>query len=194
MPMVAQMVTRVMGAVPDQSIHPDEAVARGAAIIADMRLAEAGDQTGRSAAGGPIAVRDVVSHGLGVVTQDADTGRMVNSIIIPANSTIPCQQVQVYYTVVDQQTELRVQVTEGDETDLKYTKQLGESTLTIPPYPAEAPVGVIFSCDIDGILHIEVVDETAKRSLGEFEIERIHNLDASQLDQLRDALTRLEVQ
>lgn len=193
MPMVERMLRSVTGHTPDRSIHPDEAVAKGAAIVAALRLAEIGDAGPTVRSTHPIEISDVVSHGLGVVTL-GEYGREVNSIVFEANRTIPDQCARVFYTVVDGQTELNVQVTEGDEEDLKYVRILGSSVLKIPPHPRESPVKVIFSCDIDGILHIEVIDLVDNRSLGEFEIDRAKNLDRAEIDRMRNALSNLVVQ
>lgn len=187
MPMVPAMLSRVVKQTPDQSIHPDEAVAKGAAIVADVRSAGARGALPTVASKHAIAINDVVSHGLGVVANNAQDVS-INSIIIPANSTIPCKQPREFYTVVDNQAQLNVQVTEGDEEDLRYVKIIGESLLKLPPYPAESPVQVIFSCDIDGMLHIEVVDVQTNQSLGEFEIDRAGSLAPADLDLMREAV------
>jgi molecular chaperone DnaK len=190
MPMVRDMVADVTAQAPDQSIHPDEAVARGAALVADLRKAH---RTGGTNSAHSIVINDVVSHGLGVVCLDErhiDT----NSIIIPSNSRIPCKKSKHFWTVVDDQTEINVQVTEGDETELRYVKVLGQATLRIPPHPASSPVDVIFSCDIDGILHIEVTDLTIDMSLGEFEIDRQANLSQAEIERMRDAVAALDLQ
>lgn len=194
MPMVPQLLTRLTGRTPDQTIHPDEAVARGAAIVAAVRSASSDGSVDQVPVRTQheLVINDVVSHGLGVV---ADNERHIseNSIIIGANSRIPCQASRVYATVVDGQTELNVQVTEGDEEDLRYVRVLGASLLKIPPYPAGAPVEVIFSCDIDGMLHIEVTDIQAGQGLGEFEIDRVGSLDQGELERMRHALKGIDV-
>lgn len=191
MPMVPAMLRRITRQVPDQTVHPDEAVARGAAIVAAVRSVGSG---GEVAVVGdhPIVINDVVSHGLGVVA-DNDRSIAENSVIIPANSSIPCQVMREYYTVVDNQTELNVQVTEGDDSDLRYVKILGQSLLRIPPSPAQSPVRVVFSCDIDGMLHIEVIDVRSNRSLGEFEIDRAGSLAPGDVARMRDAVQGVEV-
>ncbi|WP_250281895.1 Hsp70 family protein [Frankia sp. CiP1_Cm_nod2] len=196
MPMVTRMLTEATGQAPDQSIHPDEAVAKGAAIVAALRGGGGAPTPTPVVPGGhPIEVSDVVSHGLGVIVLDGATGLEINAVIIPANSKIPCQRADVFFTVVPNQTELKVRVTEGDETDLKYVKKLGDSLLKLQPHPKEgSPIQVIFSCDIDGILHIEVVDLADDKPLGEFEIDRAKNLDRKEIDRMRDALSGLEVQ
>jgi molecular chaperone DnaK len=187
MPMVPSLVERVMGRPPDCSLHPDEAVARGAAIVAVVR------SDVKLPGGTDIRISDVVSHGLGAVALN-ERRVPANSVIIPANSRIPCQRSQIYSTVVDGQTQIKVEVTEGDDEDLRYVRVLGTSTLRIPPYPEGAPVDVTFSCDIDGILHIEVRDLTSGKSLGEFEIDRTANLDQQAVDGSRVAVAGLDIQ
>ena len=194
MPMVPRMLQRLLGRRPDHSLHPDEAVARGAAIFANLQLKGQAGQVRRPASSHAVSVIEVVSYGFGVVTLDADTRQTVNSVLIPANTTIPCQGSETYFTVLDSQTQLDVQVTEGDERDLRYTKALGNSVLTIPPYPKGAPVRVTLSADIDAILHIEVTDLTSGRELGEFEVDRQVDLDQSELAIMRETLAQLEVQ
>jgi len=195
MPMVPAMLTRLTGRAPDQSVHPDEAVAKGAAIVAGLR----GDGAPQPAptpvtpSGHTLAIDDVVSHGLGVVIVD-DRGREINSVIFPANTKIPDRKSELYSTTSENQTALHVQVTEGDEEDLRYVRKLGDSTLRIPQYPRGAPIEVVFSCDIDGILHIEVIDRIADESLGEFEIDRASNLDQGEIDRMREAVDRLEIE
>ena len=136
----------------------------------------------------------MVSHGLGIVTVD-NLDREMNSIVVPSNSKIPCKKSEVFYTVAPNQTELQVQVTEGDEEDLKYAKILGSSLLQLQGQPDPgSPIEVTFSCDIDGILHIEVVDLVDGTNLGEFEIDRAKNLDQSEIERMRDAIDNLDVQ
>ena len=198
MPMVQAMLTRLTGQIPDQSIHPDEAVAKGAAIVAALRRGGPGAAgTGPvpiAASGHTLDISDVVSHGLGVITVDP-VGREVNSVIIQAQAKIPTQRSETFFTVVANQNELNVQVTEGDEEDLKYVHILGSSLLRLQPHSEEnAPIQVTFSCDIDGILHIEVTDLTDDSHLGEFEIDRARNLELDEIESMRNAVANLEVQ
>lgn len=193
MPMVAQMVERVTGQKPDQSVHPDEAVARGAAIAADVRASDRHGAPQMTKATNPVSISDVISHGLGVISLD-EREIETNSVVVPSNSTVPCQLSRTFYTTTDNQTQIDVRVTEGDDTDLRYVRHLGNSLLTIPPHPAQSPVIVGFACDIDGILHIEVTDGTDNSRLGEFEIDRQSNLDPNEVSRMRSALANLEIQ
>lgn len=196
MPMVGALVERVTGKKPELSVNPDEAVALGAAIQADITAAQ---QSGGGAAlisDLPILVRDVTSQSLGTIAVEESMGRTVqyNSIIVPHNSKIPVKRSETYATVIDDQTELKVEVTEGDDRDLAYVTVIGESVLKIPPYPAGAPVEIIMAYDLDGMIHVEVIDRTSDQYLGEFEIDRQANLDKDDVATMRALMSTLEVQ
>ncbi|MFC8530995.1 Hsp70 family protein [Nocardia sp. NPDC057227] len=177
MPMVRDLVERVTGRSPDVSVHPDEAVALGAAIIGELRHSEATGRAPVLAGRNDITIVDVVSHGLGVVADD-ERGIPANSIIVRQSSRVPCQvTTDRFATVADGQTSLLLQVTEGDENgvDPKYVKILGTTELKLSGRPAGSPVRLVFSCDIDGTLHVEVIDLVDGRHLGEMMIDRIAN-------------------
>jgi molecular chaperone DnaK len=195
MPMVGELVARVTAKQPELAVNPDEAVALGAAIQAEIVAAESRGQAPGLASGQPLVVRDVCSQSLGVVAVEDKMGRLVefNSVIIPHNSKIPHKRSEMYQTVQDNQTQLEIAVTEGDDRDIKYVTVVGKSLLKIPPYPAGAPVEVIMSYDIDAVIHVEVVDRTTNQHLGEFEIDREANLDQAQVKQMRIAMNALEV-
>jgi molecular chaperone DnaK len=195
MPMVGELVARVTGKQPELSINPDEAVALGAAIQADIVAAESRGQAPALVSARPLVVRDVCSQSLGVIAVEDKMGRLVkyNSVIIPHNSKIPHKHSERYQTVQDNQTQLEIEVTEGDDRDVNYVTVVGKSLLTIPPYPAGAPIEVIMSYDIDGVIHVEVVDRTSNQHLGEFEIDREANLDQTEVQRMRTAMSALGV-
>jgi len=114
------------------------------------------------------------------------SGRLENSILIPRNAKIPTKRSGEYSTTVDRQTELRVQVTQGDDVDPEYVKQIGEQVLAVPPYPQGAPIRVEFAYDIDQTISISVFDLTADMFLGSFEIDNSANLTE---DEIRKAIT-----
>ena len=53
--------------------------------------------------------------------------------------------------------------------------------MRIPPYPSSAPVEVIFAYDIDQTIQIEVIDHTAGKSLGNFEVDAVANMNAAEV-------------
>jgi molecular chaperone DnaK len=188
MPAVARMLEQISGRPPLRSGNPDELVALGAGIQASL---ESPGERGRASR---VVVKDVTSQGLGVVVRsDDDPGRLVNSVIIPRNTTIPARESGYYSTVTDGQTELRVQVTQGDDTDLDYVKQIGEQLLAIPPYPAGAGIRVDYAYDIDQLVSIAVHDLTSDTLLGTFEVENSANLSEDDLRRATATNTETEV-
>lgn len=187
MPAVQKLVRELTGKEPDRSVNPDEAVALGAAVQAHILAGSDSAEvlpTLHGAVHGTPVVLDVTSQSLGVVALN-EAHVEANAIIISRDTKVPCKRSSSFSTVVDNQTELKVRVTEGDDEDLEYVNLIGESLLTIPPYPRGAPVEVILSYDIDGMIHVEVVDGSSGQALGEFEIDRVANLS----DEQRAAMT-----
>lgn len=187
MPMVKKMLKKLSGKEVTYKVDPDTAVAQGAAIFAstltDDNVEGAGDNqnmatgnTHTDVAHG-ISISDVTSQSLGVITVDAsDHSKKVNTIIIPHNSKIPTKKSEVVYTVCDNQTQIKVEVTEGNDEELEYVKIIGSSILSMPAYPKDSPVEIIYAYDPDQTIYIEVIDKVANQSLGTFEIDRTSNL------------------
>ncbi len=92
MPMCAAALERATGRAPAKGVDPDQAVVRGAAMLASIRRA-ARSGIGARSAGGAIAqlpqVRDVTAHALGFVVVSADGTRYVNEVMIARNAPIP---------------------------------------------------------------------------------------------------------
>jgi molecular chaperone DnaK len=194
MPMIARAVEKATDRVPNVTLHPDEAVALGAAIQAELVRAEL---AGEESTVGVGRVNDVTAHGLGVIALDGDSGRERNFVILPANSPIPKRHSMDFSTVADQQTQINVRVTIGDDDDPGVveiiTKDPGGVPLPIPPYPKGSPVRVHIAYDVDGTVHVEVTELVADRSLGEFPIERRNNLTPDQVARMRRDLSETRV-
>lgn len=190
MPMVRKMLEKLSGKAVTYKVDPDTAVAQGAAIFAST-LHEPEEASGSNlpvpfnSVAGSIVISDVTSQSLGVVTVDGEfSNKKCNTIIIPNNTKIPAKKSQTVYTVVDNQTRVLVEVTEGNDPELEFVKIIGSSTLTMPPYPKNSPIEIIYAYDADQTIYIEVIDKVANKSLGTFEIERNSNLSN---DQVADA-------
>ena len=120
--------------------NPDEAVALGAAIQAEIL------------AGGfrQVLLLDVTPLSLGIET----FGGLMN-VIIPRNSTIPVKAGEMFTTAVDNQRSMLIQVLQGERERAKDNWSLGQFTLEFEPAPRGVPrVGVQFEIDADGILHV----------------------------------------
>lgn len=190
MPMVKAQLEQLSGRQITYKVNPDTAVARGAAIFAcnldDETAGEGNAPNVRPVIGAGLDISDVTSQSLGVITISHENRSVrENTIIIPKNSKIPAKFSAHVATLDDNQTGILVEVTEGDDPDVEYVNIIGSSTLTIPAYPAGAPVEIIYAYDPDQTIFIEVIDETAGKSLGTFEIERKANLTAEQVSVAR---------
>ena len=194
MPMVRKMMTSLSGKEPELNVNPDEAVALGAAIQAYLSVNEQGDQDSESGVpaliGGElitINVSDVTSQALGVILLN-DYDQDENFVVIPKNSKIPTKGAQQAFTVVDNQKSIRVRVTQGDDSDVRYVTVIGSKEIPIDPYPKGSPFTVSYAYDIDQTVYVELYDETACRTVGKFEIDRIMNMSD---EEVRDAMKRM---
>ncbi|NOR80557.1 MAG: Hsp70 family protein, partial [Methyloprofundus sp.] len=101
----------------------------------------------------------------------------------------------IYSTVVDNQTEIKISITEGESEDLNNNiRILADQTINIPPYPEGAPVEVFFEYDADGIVHVKVFDLTAKKMLGdEIIIDRKDNFTEDEVNSKKDKISKIQV-
>ncbi|BAZ65718.1 chaperone protein DnaK [Fischerella sp. NIES-4106] len=145
-PAVQDVVKRILGKDPNQSVNPDEVVAVGAAIQAGVL---AGDVTG-------ILLLDVTPLSLGVETLGG-----VMTKIIPRNTTIPTKKSEVFSTAVDGQTNVEIHVLQGEREMSSDNKSLGTFRLDgIPPAPRGVPqIEVVFDIDANGILNVTAKDK-----------------------------------
>ncbi|MEB3215052.1 MAG: molecular chaperone DnaK [Nostocales cyanobacterium 94392] len=145
-PAVQEVVKRVLGKEPNQTVNPDEVVAVGAAIQAGVL---SGDVTG-------ILLLDVSPLSLGVETLGG-----VMTKIIPRNTTIPTKKSEVFSTAVDGQTNVEIHVLQGEREMSNDNKSLGTFRLDgIPPAPRGVPqIEVTFDIDANGILNVTAKDK-----------------------------------
>ena len=141
-PFVRESVSKFFGKEVNDSIDPDQVVALGAAIQADIL---AGKQKG-------ILLLDITPLSLGIETM----GGLMDTII-PRNAKIPSKQTRQYTTSVDGQTNLKITVYQGERDLVEHNRKLGEFILSgIPPMPAGLPkVDLSFIIDADGVLLVK---------------------------------------
>jgi molecular chaperone DnaK len=145
---------RAAGPQLNTSQNPDEAVALGAAIQAEIL------------SGGfkNVLLLDVTPLSLGVET----FGGLMN-VLIPRNSTIPVKAGELFTTAMDFQREMLIHVLQGERERAKDNWSLGKFTIDFEPAPRGIPrVGVQFEIDADGILHVLARDtKTGKEKIVE---------------------------
>jgi len=145
-PAVQELVKRLLGKDPNQTVNPDEVVAIGAAIQAGVLAGEVKD----------ILLLDVTPLSLGVETLGG-----VMTKIIPRNTTIPTKKSEVFSTAVDGQTNVEIHVLQGEREMANDNKSLGTFRLDgIPPAPRGVPqIEVTFDIDANGILNVRAKDK-----------------------------------
>lgn len=142
MPQVKALILSVFGKQGNDSMHPDEVVALGAAIQADVL---AGNQQ-------DVLLLDVTPLSLGIET----VGGLMDTII-PRNSKVPTKAGRQYTTSIDGQANLKVSVYQGERDLVQHNRKLGEFILSgIPPMAAGMPkIDIQFILDADGILTVK---------------------------------------
>jgi molecular chaperone DnaK (HSP70) len=144
-PLVRRRVGEVFGRTPHTELNPDEVVALGAAVQADILV------TGNR----EMLLLDVTPLSLGIETM----GGVVSKIIL-RNSTIPATGSEMFTTAVDNQTAVDIHVLQGERELVADNRSLARFKLRgIPPMPAGLPrVQVQFQIDANGILSVTAAE------------------------------------
>ena len=144
MPLVRRRVQELFEKVPHSELNPDEVVALGAAVQADILSGGTQD----------MLLLDVTSLSLGIETMGG-----VMSPVIRRNTTIPASTKEMFTTYVDGQTSVDIHVLQGERELAKDNRSLAQFQLKVPPLPAGVPrVEVQFLIDANGILNVTARD------------------------------------
>nr|YP_010196191.1 Hsp70-type chaperone [Gracilaria caudata]UAD83588.1 Hsp70-type chaperone [Gracilaria caudata] len=145
-PAIKELVQKMIGKDPNQSVNPDEVVAIGAAVQAGVLAGEVKD----------ILLLDVTPLSLGVETLGG-----VMTKIIARNTTVPTKKSEIFSTAVDNQPNVEIHVLQGEREFTKDNKSLGTFRLDgIMPAPRGVPqIEVIFDIDANGILSVKAKDK-----------------------------------
>lgn len=189
-PAVRDIIEKTSGIAPSSDINPDEAVALGAAIqtllLEDTNEEEKNPKT---------KIVDVNSHSLGILARDTDTKKLSNSIIMPKNTELPESKSKVYYTSVDNQQRIQLQITEGEDEDPEYVRIIGETIIDLEgDLPKGSPLKFTISYDSNGLIHAYAQDETTKKHLGELKISRSSNLTEEKVEEKKNKLLLIDVE
>ena len=175
MPMVKALVKDIFKRKPHDELNPDETVALGAAIQANILAGETKH----------ILLLDVTPLSLGIETM----GGMM-STIIPRNTTIPTKVTETYTTFADNQTGVEINVFQGERDFVKDNRHLASFTLKgVPPMPAgAAKVEVSFLIDADGILQVRA-KESHTETEQQVEVKPSYGLSEEEISKmLREAV------
>lgn len=201
-PYVREMIEEETGIKPSSEVHPDEAVAIGAAYhaleMAKNRACEEPAEMKEAILNSlpdsknQYQFQDVTAHGIGIISIN-EYNEKVNTVILPKNSKIPSEGYEEFVTLEDYQAHLLIEVTQGEEEDIRYVTVIGTSELKIKPKPGQVRIRVSIGCDSDSIIHVRVTDLQDNEDLGEMKIDRIANLTEEEVKENTEKLESLNI-
>lgn len=151
MPIVRHFIGRLFGRIPSATIDPDLVVAMGAAIQAALKQ--------RNQSMRDTVLTDVCPFSLGIESsQQLEQGLKSGffSVLIPRNTVIPASRADRFYTVNDNQDEMRLAVYQGEQRLVKNNIKIGEFSVPVSRKKAgEEAVDVRFTYDINGVLEVQ---------------------------------------
>jgi L1 cell adhesion molecule like protein len=138
------------GKALNKSINPDEAVAFGATVQAQILT------------GGSEKLENMVLLDVAPLSMGLETAGGIMTALVPRNTTIPCKRTQTFSTFEDNQSSVLIQVFEGERTMTRDNHLLGKFHLDgITPMPRGLPqIEVTFDIDANGILNVSAVEKS----------------------------------
>jgi len=158
MPRIRRMVGRLFQKLPLSHLNPDELIALGAGVQAGLKA--------RNEALEDVVMTDVCPYTLGTSAIVGDNyDNLVIVPIIERNAVVPISQSHQFFTVRNKQTEINLDVYQGENMRPEDNILLGDLKVKVPASPAgEEGVDVRFTYDINGALEVEVTTLTTKQT------------------------------
>jgi Fe-S protein assembly chaperone HscA len=168
-PLVRSTVEKFFGRLPHTELNPDEVVALGAAVQANILEGGVAD----------MLLLDVTPLSLGIETMGGVVAK-----IIPRNSTIPASAAEMFTTGVENQTGIDLHVLQGEREMAKDCRSLARFQLKVPPGPAGlARIEVKFLIDASGILQVAAKDLRTSEQHS-IEVQPSYGLDDTEVERM----------
>ncbi len=169
-PLVRQRVEAFFGSAPYTALDPDQVVALGAGVQGSI-LAGVNRE---------MLLLDVIPLSLGIETLGGAVAKLIT-----ANSTIPARATEMFSTSVDNQTNVKIHVLQGERELVADCRSLGQFELRgIPPMPAGLPkLEVTFLVDANGILDVSAVEKRSEKA-AHLQIVPNHGLTREEVAQI----------
>jgi len=148
-PLVGQLIKSAFPAPAHGEIDPDLCVSLGAAVQAGLLKGVRSDRILVDVAAHSLGTR--VAHRLG---ERVETNRFAE--IIPRNSVLPSQRAEEFYTMVDRQERVSVEVYQGESPSVENNLFVGSFEFKLKPKPTGSPVRVELSYDLNGVVQVHV--------------------------------------
>lgn len=189
-PIIRKFVSKLFGVIPDTSINPDEAVVLGTAIQGAMKE--------RNQAIREVILTDVCPFTLGTEVVMTLGDNWIESghfcPIIERNTTIPASRTERLYTVCDNQSEIRVNILQGESRYAANNLSLGEILVKIPKAgKGEEAVDVTYTYDVNSILEVVVKVISTKKVIKQLIKGQDINMTDEEIDQRLKELSYLKI-
>ena len=172
-PKVVEAAKSVFGKEPSKAVNPDEAVSIGACIQ--------GAVLGGDSGVGDIVLLDVTPLNLGIETLGG-----VMTTLIEANTTIPCDKEEVFSTAADNQTEVTINLLQGNRPMANQNKSIGRFNLTgiLPAKRGIPQIAVKISINANGIIEVSAKDKGTGKAQS-IRVEGSSSLSKEEIERMR---------
>ena len=172
-PKMQELVKELFGKEPSKAVNPDEAVAIGASIQGAILNKEEGV--------GDIVLLDVTPLNLGIETMGG-----VMTTLIEANTTIPCDKEEVFTTAADNQTEVTINLLQGNRPMASQNKSIGRFNLTgiLPAKRGIPQIEVKVSINANGIIEVSAKDKGTGKAQS-IRVEGSSNLSKEEIERMK---------
>jgi molecular chaperone DnaK len=191
MPIVTEIIKKIMKKAPVKGVNVDEAVACGAAIYAGLQN-KGGLNSAQKKAISKVELNDICNFYMGTlmfaVDEERNQGGIVNDIVIPRNTKLPCSITKNYAVMHDNQETIKCSVTqsEGEESDVEFVVVIKEEELKLGKNAKQGdPVEVTYSYDTNGVMHC-VFKEMKSKNTHEMELKPEGSKDFKELKENLD--------